>query len=1001
MSNKIQFKALNALKQKLMKNNTKREEDEYEDDEDDEEDPEDYKRGSYHLSRGHFSTVWLAKDEQKNIPVALKIVKSARNYTETALDEIKLLEKVASGVNDHVVLMYDSFKISGPNGKHIAMSFEVLGPNLLSMIKKYNHKGIPVPIVQRITKQILLGLDYLHVHCGIIHTDLKPENVLIQIDVDQTLKQQGIYELVYPMAKITIPEPNAEQPLSTTNSSEDIGSNMSVDGEKHVIEPEKELTANQKKKLKYKLKKQQKKEASVITEDIVESYEVPETVEKTDKPCSPVEPLGNEASELDDNIEKLETPATEGQEEVQNDDMEVESVSSDILDQMDAPQRPQLGHKTLSNMGLIYRPNEKPQTPPHVTRRLEYEEEKPAERPESPLKLVEEPYESVKVKIADLGNACWVTKHFTNDIQTRQYRSPEVILGIKYDTSTDIWSLGCIIFELLTGEFLFDPKSGSRYNKDDAQIIELVGQFPKSFSLSGKYSRELFNKKGELKHITSLRAWSLVEVLNEKYHFSKADSKEISDFILPLIKVVPAERLILLGLVYSACTVPDAFINDDYCDCPDGSDEPLTNACPNTKFTCKNIHHIPIEINSNRLFDSICDCCDGSDELPGVCPDTCPQIHEQYLAEQKQERDRKELGLKLKREMMATASKKFDEKIVSDKKKDIEIIHHKQERLQPHLDLVELFESEKQQYLDKKYHQSPEHEIKILKQEKSELERKLQDIKNDLEEREKTIVKLIEMVKSGNKEGVEDIEKEFVLEEETISEEEINIAEDEKEMEQESELPLDHKFDFTYLENKELCGDPLMSLSKCLSETANKLFSIAYDAVTLKTVMSWNGYGKIYDYFEYKLNSKFSLSNTDSVKEKNDNYEKEIADINKEIDEIQKTFNIDFGKDKEYMGLYDECISLKTPEYEYKLCFFKDAKQIQGTNEVSLGNFNRWDDGNMIYEGGLKCWNGPNRSVRVILECDLKTHILKVSEPEKCEYEMLVGTPAKCSHDEL
>lgn len=47
-----------------------------------------------------------------------------------------------------------------------------------------------------------------------------------------------------------------------------------------------------------------------------------------------------------------------------------------------------------------------------------------------------------KVKIADLGNACWIDQHFTNDIQTRQYRSPEVILEAKYDTSTDIWSLG-------------------------------------------------------------------------------------------------------------------------------------------------------------------------------------------------------------------------------------------------------------------------------------------------------------------------------------------------------------------------------------------------------------------------------------------------------------------------------------------------------------------------------------------------------------------------------
>jgi serine/threonine-protein kinase SRPK3 len=82
--------------------------------------------------------------------------------------------------------------------------------------------------------------------------------------------------------------------------------------------------------------------------------------------------------------------------------------------------------------------------------------------------------ETIMVKIADLGNSCWTHKHFTMDIQTRQYRSPEVILGAKYDTSTDIWSLGCIVFELLTGDFLFDPKSGAKYSKDDGLIDTLI-----------------------------------------------------------------------------------------------------------------------------------------------------------------------------------------------------------------------------------------------------------------------------------------------------------------------------------------------------------------------------------------------------------------------------------------------------------------------------------------------------------------------------------------------
>lgn len=178
----------------------------------DEEDQEDYCKGGYHpvsvgeqyndgrytvvrkLGWGHFSTVWLSRDNTTGKHVALKVVRSAAHYTETALDEIKLLNKVVQANVEHpgrkhVVSLLDSFNHKGPNGMHVCMVFEVLGENLLGLIKRWNHRGIPMPLVKQITKQVLLGLDYLHRECGIIHTDLKPENVLIEIgDVEQIVK---------------------------------------------------------------------------------------------------------------------------------------------------------------------------------------------------------------------------------------------------------------------------------------------------------------------------------------------------------------------------------------------------------------------------------------------------------------------------------------------------------------------------------------------------------------------------------------------------------------------------------------------------------------------------------------------------------------------------------------------------------------------------------------------------------------------------------------------
>ena len=98
------------------------------------------------------------------------------------------------------------------------------------------------------------------------------------------------------------------------------------------------------------------------------------------------------------------------------------------------------------------------------------------------------------------------THHFTEDIQTRQYRSLEVLLGAGYGPPADIWSAACMAFELATGDYLFEPHSGEDYSRDEdhlAHIIELVGPIPRHIAFSGKYSREFFNKRGILMLIPS------------------------------------------------------------------------------------------------------------------------------------------------------------------------------------------------------------------------------------------------------------------------------------------------------------------------------------------------------------------------------------------------------------------------------------------------------------------------------------------------------------------
>ncbi|KAL4842629.1 hypothetical protein H8958_014854, partial [Nasalis larvatus] len=102
-------------------------------------------------------------------------------------DEIKLLKCVQesdpSDPNKHMVIqLIDGFKISGVNGIHVCMVFEVLGHHLLKWIIKSNYQGLPVRCVKRIIRWFLQGLDYLHSKTKIIHTDIKLQNILMCMD---------------------------------------------------------------------------------------------------------------------------------------------------------------------------------------------------------------------------------------------------------------------------------------------------------------------------------------------------------------------------------------------------------------------------------------------------------------------------------------------------------------------------------------------------------------------------------------------------------------------------------------------------------------------------------------------------------------------------------------------------------------------------------------------------------------------------------------------------
>jgi serine/threonine protein kinase len=154
---------------------------------------------------------------------------------------------------------------------------------------------------------------------------------------------------------------------------------------------------------------------------------------------------------------------------------------------------------------------------------------------------------SFDVRLVDLGNATPAALHFSSMIQTRQYRSPEVILRCGYDHTADIWSLACLLFELATGDTLFNPSEGQNeaYSRDEdhlALMVELLGPVPPSFATSGKLSARYFNRDGTFRHIRRLRRRSLRTVLEHDFCIPPAEAAGLCGLLLPMLELDPASR---------------------------------------------------------------------------------------------------------------------------------------------------------------------------------------------------------------------------------------------------------------------------------------------------------------------------------------------------------------------------------------------------------------------------------------------------------------------------
>lgn len=165
-----------------------------------------------------------------------------------------------------------------------------------------------------------------------------------------------------------------------------------------------------------------------------------------------------------------------------------------------------------------------------------------------PVKYIDEP----KCVVADLGRAINLNKvkddEEYEEIQTRHYMAPEAILKIKYSTKADVWSVGCMIYELLTGKTLFAPDKSRRISTDRkhiSDIVSLFGSIPKHMMKESPDYFILFKKNGLIKGVGDINNRDLKQELLEKtaYELSNNEINDLMVLLKGMLEIDPKKRM--------------------------------------------------------------------------------------------------------------------------------------------------------------------------------------------------------------------------------------------------------------------------------------------------------------------------------------------------------------------------------------------------------------------------------------------------------------------------
>ena len=511
---------------------------------------------------------WLAFDLKYGNYVAVKIIKIS--FDEILIDDIQIdfLKKMCKynlspewikrlkeyykndnyilselNLEEHtnIIQLLNYFIFEGENSeeKFLCNIYEITGITLQNLLNKFLKKnknrggggGILLPYVRIIAREILIGLDFIHSFGEVIHSNLNMDNILICLSKDEleTIQETGF---------IFIEEDEKDEEIFDEIGDKFIN-DLNNNTQQILRKNEQRIIKRQEKQMEKMGLSPKIKNKSRNKIDNNYNTNIDELYKNFNEQCD------NKGNTINDIIPRPRI-ASVPKLNINNNkyDFNIDNYKNEIQTYIKEKRKMKNDEQYKKNIfiknNFFYNSQSPfPKTGFEILKKLNKEYILNGPKIDFDIKL----------KIAEFNHIIKLNKKnkniFISSKQKEQYLSPEIIFGLDYDETIDIWALACIIFELATGDSLFKVKRDANFSLNENHIlkfIEILGYIPKQIIMKMKNPKIYFDMLEKFNKFKTIKKTSIKNILIEKYNFKSNEAQALHDFLTKMLEYFPDKR---------------------------------------------------------------------------------------------------------------------------------------------------------------------------------------------------------------------------------------------------------------------------------------------------------------------------------------------------------------------------------------------------------------------------------------------------------------------------